>query len=244
MVKSRTFGNPNDIPNGPNGAALMQKAPKQNACGGSFATAPGCSSDPKNKNLLQKIICQGQANPTDSITFALLTAATVSSVVLQTDKWIKCGKPSKGALYAFGALGLWGVEVARSLNNIHVDEKNLGGKEKPILGGLGSWETLGWQEKVEFVLKGTGCRQNGLTITGYNGKTYTLRTPTDEEQNKINEAPTPAAVSILLIPLVVPLGLNIYWNGDKAELIDADTEQSINICTGASTAGGGGDGPG
>lgn len=99
--------------------------PKKNACGGSFATSPSCSDDPKNKSLIQKIICQGQANPVDSITFALLTAATVPAVVLQTAKWVNCGKPSKGALYAFGALGWWGVEVARSINNIYVDENNL-----------------------------------------------------------------------------------------------------------------------
>lgn len=99
--------------------------PKKNACGGSFATSPSCSDDPKNKSLIQKIICQGQANPVDSICFGLLTAATVSAVVLQTDKWIKCGKPSKGALYAFGSLGLWGVEVAHSINNIYVDEKKI-----------------------------------------------------------------------------------------------------------------------
>ena len=99
--------------------------PKQKSCGGSFATSPSCSDDPKNKSLVQKIICQGQANPVDSICFGLLTAATVSAVVLQTDKWIKCGKPSKGALYAGLALGAWGVEVARSINNIYVDEKNL-----------------------------------------------------------------------------------------------------------------------
>lgn len=97
----------------------------KNSCGGSFATSPSCSDDPKNKNLVQKIICQGQANPVDSICFGLLTAATVSAVVLQTDKWIKCGKPSKGALYAGLALGAWGVEVARSINNIYVDEKKL-----------------------------------------------------------------------------------------------------------------------
>jgi len=101
------------------------KEPKQNSCGGSFATSPSCSDDPKNKNLIQKIICQGRANPVDSITFALLTAATVPAVVLQTAKWVNCGKPSKGALYAFGALGWWGVEVARSINNIYVDENNL-----------------------------------------------------------------------------------------------------------------------
>jgi hypothetical protein len=99
--------------------------PKKNACGGSFATSPSCSDDPKNKNLIQKIICQGRANPVDSITFALLTAATVPAVVLQTAKWVNCGKPSKGALYAFGALGWWGVEVVRSINNIYVDEKKL-----------------------------------------------------------------------------------------------------------------------
>lgn len=99
--------------------------PKQKSCGGSFATSPSCSDDPKNKNLIQKIICQGRANPVDSITFALLTAATVPAVVLQTAKWVNCGKPSKGALYAFGALGWWGVEVVRSINNIYVDENNL-----------------------------------------------------------------------------------------------------------------------
>jgi hypothetical protein len=99
--------------------------PKKNACGGSFATSPSCSDDPKNKSLIQKIICQGMANPVDSITFALLTAATVPAVVLQTAKWVNCGKPSKGALYVGLALGAWGVEVARSINNIYVDEKNL-----------------------------------------------------------------------------------------------------------------------
>ena len=97
----------------------------KNSCGGSFATSPSCSDDPKNKSLIQKIICQGQANPVDSICLGLLTAATVPAVVLQTAKWVNCGKPSKGALYAFGSLGLWGVEVARSINNIHVDEKKL-----------------------------------------------------------------------------------------------------------------------
>lgn len=99
--------------------------PKKNACGGSFATSPSCSDDPKNKSLVQKIICQGQANPVDSICLGLLTAATVPAVVLQTAKWVNCGKPSKGALYAFGSLGLWGVEVVRSINNIYEDEKKL-----------------------------------------------------------------------------------------------------------------------
>ena len=105
--------------------ALGASEPKKNACGGSFATSPSCSDDPKNKSLIQKIICQGQVHPVDSICFGLLTAATVSAVVLHTDKWIKCGKPSKGALYAFGSLGLWGLEVARSINNIYEDEKKL-----------------------------------------------------------------------------------------------------------------------
>ena len=113
-------GYPPDIQTG-----LGASEPKQNACGGSFATSPSCSDDPKNKSLIQKIICQGMANPVDSITFALLTAATVPAVVLQTAKWVNCGKPSKGALYVGLALGAWGVEVVRSINNIYVDEKNL-----------------------------------------------------------------------------------------------------------------------
>jgi hypothetical protein len=70
----------------------------------------------------------------DSITFALLTSATVPAVIAQTAKWIRCGKPSKGAPYAYGALALWGLEVARSLNNIHNDEKNLGENETTNLG--------------------------------------------------------------------------------------------------------------
>ena len=103
------------------------------ACGGSFADSPSCVGDPKNKTWVQKIICQGQANPVDSITFALLTSATVPAVIAQTAKWIRCKKPSKGAPYAYGALALWGLEVARSINNIYNDEKNLGEKEKPIV---------------------------------------------------------------------------------------------------------------
>lgn len=104
---------------------VEESAEEKNSCGGSFATSPGCSDDPKNKSLVQKIICQGRANPVDSITFALLTAATVPAVILQTSKWVRCGKPSKGALYAFGALGLWGGEVGRSIINIYTDEKKL-----------------------------------------------------------------------------------------------------------------------
>jgi len=99
------------------------------ACGGSFVNSPSCADNPKNKSLLQKIICQGQQNTVDSITLALLTSATVPAVIAQTAKWIRCGKPSKGAPYAYGALALWGLEVARSLNNIHNDEKNLGENE-------------------------------------------------------------------------------------------------------------------
>jgi hypothetical protein len=96
------------------------------ACGGSFVNSPSCADNPKSKTWVQKIICQGQANPVDSITFALLTSATVPAVIAQTAKWIRCGKPSKGAPYAYGALALWGLEVARSLNNIHNDEKSVG----------------------------------------------------------------------------------------------------------------------
>jgi hypothetical protein len=93
------------------------------ACGGSFADSPSCAGDINKLSLVQKIICQGQANPVDSITFALLTSATVPAVIAQTAKWIRCKKAGKGAPYAYGALALWGLEVARSLNNIYNDEK-------------------------------------------------------------------------------------------------------------------------
>ena len=215
-------------------------------------------SRPGYRRIFQEIV---KRNPNASPAYASWTLGTLLAAGYSINS-LRKNEPLSREI-AIGSLGTLGVHLAatgvminritkrvnsNTLSSSSNDEKKLGEEEKPILGGLGPWDTLGWQEKVEFVLKGTGCSQNGLTITGYNGKTYTLRTPTDEEQNKINEAPTPAAVSILLIPLVVPLRLNIYWNGDKAELIDADTEQSINICTGASTAGGpypgGGDGPG
>ena len=98
--------------------------------GRSFVNSPSCADNPKNKTILQKIICQGQQNPVDAITFALLTSGTVPAVIAQTAKWIRCGKPSKGAPYAYGALALWGLEVGRSLREIRKQSNN----QEPELG--------------------------------------------------------------------------------------------------------------
>ena len=195
------------------------------ACGGSFVNSPSCADNPKNKSLLQKIICKGQANPVDSITFALLTSATVPAVIAQTAKWIRCGKPSKGAPYAYGALALWGLEVARSLNNIHNDEKNLGGKEEPI---LGEYET-----KVRNVLSMSGCyvSVNGSEIYSYidNDKTYTLPAFTQEEQNLINAAQNSEEIYNVLKPMLLRIGLNSTFEDGSLTLTVAKTGE--NICS-------------
>ena len=230
---------------------MSTESPKQNACGGSFATAPGCSGDPKNKTLLQKIICQGQANPTDSITFALLTAATVPAVVLQTAKWIRCGKPSKGALYAFGALGLWGGEVARSLNNIHVDEKNLGDSDTLSSSSnddLGALPPPPLTQKLKKFFKDTASNCDitvvflPLSIVGATKISFPRK---DEFERKIITIDNPSTTSSELqkakdnqeiYNILQPIMKN---NGIDSTFSDSDlilTVDEINICGGDSSS--------
>jgi len=163
------------------------------ACGGSFVNSPSCADNPKNKSLLQKIICKGQANPVDSITFALLTSATVPAVIAQTAKWIRCGKPSKGAPYAYGALALWGLEVARSLNNIHNDEKSVGEVGVDAVPKIINF----FSENNCYVTPSSNAPLSGsITINiGYTNYSFQI---TSQQRAQINDTNTPQEIYNIL----------------------------------------------